>query len=128
MEELFKLIPAIFKQNGLVGLICIFLLWDRLYRPHKARKNEESERDHKKASGEWISWSDLKKRQDDLEKLIQARMIKEAEKDIILGKLQTEMTGMKDKQSSENEHIFSQLKGLHEGLGDLLKMLAERKT
>ena len=121
MDELLKLIPAIFKQNGLVGLICIFLLWDRIYRPHKARKSEESERERKRASGEWVSWSDLKKKLDFLEKIIQDHLEKEAQEDVRMAKMETtiEFNGKEIQESKED------IKNIFKILGEIKNLIIQ---
>lgn len=124
-EFLFK----VFEKYGWVGVMAAFIAIDKFVIPWW-RKNH---------SKKWVSWTELQSQIKgnadtiaEVKNKLGKHLEEEAEEDIMVAKLQTDHDNLKEKVETENNHVFSQLKSLHEKIDakfdTLTRILLEKKA
>ena len=134
MTELFDTITKeFFSKYGPFSIVAGYLIYDR-WTEWKEDRKQEQELKRKKESGEYISWKDLQttlemqgRHISKIESLLDEHLEKEKQEDIMIGKLQTNHENLKEKVESENTHVFSQLKSLHDKFDALTRILLEQR-
>ena len=106
--------------NGVAGIVGLFFVYYKWIEPWRKKGRED-----------WVSWRDVKvmkekqiemeKRQDAHEVLVNGHLLKEAEEDIRMAKMEVKLEAVDDKIKTENAHIFGQLKSIHEAISDMMK-------
>ena len=121
-EVIFKLIGEAVKGGFALPVVAWFL-WDKW----KARE-EKREIEEKKRSGEYVSFQEVRALGRDLKDLSQkvyAHLKKEEAEEARFVKIEGKQESLEDKVKTENGHIFSQLKDIHENVSALLSYMGK---
>lgn len=76
----------------------------------------------------YISTAAVVKKVEDVEARLNRHLEKEAITDVRFGKMETEQTNLKERMETETNHIFSQLKSLHEKFDKLTQIMLEKNS
>ena len=117
MDEILKLIPDVFKQHGLVGILVLLWALNEWAVPVYKKKKEEKEKEARKSSGEWVYWKDMNGKITEMGIKLEEYLGKSVEKDIKLVKIET-----------KQEFLEQSVKDLKEGQHDVFRLVGEIKT
>ena len=113
-----ELFQDIFKRYGWSGLLTAFLVWNEFIKPRIKKDRPD------------FNVMLLDRTVGHLSKLqnrVDEHLAKEAQEDIMLAEMRGEQKSMKEKAEIENEHIFAQLKSLHDKFDTLTRIMLEGK-
>mgnify|MGYP003395555155 CR=1 FL=1 len=119
------------SNHGFEGLLGLWLLYEKWIVPRKENKEVEK----KKASGEYVSWEDVK----EVKETVRNHLEDEAVEGERFVKIEGRLTAMEEKLTRENGHLFNQNASLFEKFDKLdakldskfdtiTKILLERKA
>ena len=113
MDELLKLVPEIFKQNGLVGILALLWAYREFYVPHKKKKD-----------GTWISWEEIDVRLESMEKKLNGHLEAEAREDIMFAEMKQEQKFIRERFDTLKE-MFEKLEVHQQKSFDLISSMKD---
>ena len=116
MDKLFESIfSAVFNQNGLVGIMLVVMVWAFIIQPRLSKNKKDRIESDKKSNGTWVSWEELKNKQDrmsehlkSLETRVADHLIKEEQEAVMFTEIKKDQEFMKERLDGLKE-IFEKL-------------------
>ena len=120
MDKLYGFFDFIYERLGLVGVFFFYFLFDKVAWPLIKKKY---------SNGNWVSWKEINTRSKENEKAI-GELKTKMEQHIAqshLDELRLErMESNQEHLKSEDAHIFSQLKSLHDKFDTLTEIMLRK--
>lgn len=115
MDELkfFQILFGLLKSQGLPTVLLLIMVWDKFIKP-RARK----------ANGDWVSWKDMQKKIEQMEKIIEVQNEKAAIHDIKFATLESDHNSLRH----SNDAIFEQIKYLNENFFKFMQIMLQNKN
>ena len=120
-----QVILYLIKNHGLAGVVIIYLLWDRFYKPWDKKKN-----------GDWVDYRDIKHNRKDIEEMLQKieRIeVKQSTTDVLMASIQAQQLSDSKLRDDQMNHIFnqlgsifSQIESVNQNLLDLSREMRQR--